>query len=132
MFYMIIEHFRDGDPVPVYQRFRDDGRLAPEGLLYGASWVTEDFRRCFQIMEGEDRALLTQWTARWADDRVRGHSRRHVAGGGGDTRAPSCDRAVHVIVPVVLEVYGVAAARPPARPCVARVVRRPPDQRVGR
>src|SRR5438094_8608797 len=64
-------------------------------------------------MECEDRALLTQWTARWADDRVRGHSRRHVAGGGGDTRAPSCDRAVHVIVAVVLEVYGVAAARRP-------------------
>ena len=67
MLYMIIEHFRDGDPVPVYQRFRDHGRLAPGGLRYVASWVTEDFRRCFQIMECEDRALLTQWTARWAD-----------------------------------------------------------------
>ena len=110
MLYMIIEHFRDGDPVPVYQRFRDHGRLAPEGLRYVANWVTEDFRRCFQIMECEDRALLTQWTARWADDRVRGHSRRHVAGGGGDTRAPSCDRAVHVIVPVVLAVLVVLLA----------------------
>ena len=128
MLYMIIEHFRDGDPVPVYQRFRDHGRLAPEGLRYVPSWVTEDFRRCFQIMECEDRALLTQWTARWADDRVRGHSRRHVAGGGGDTRAPSCDRAVHVIVPVVLEVYGVAAARRPARPDGDRLVGAHRDQ----
>jgi len=39
----------------------------PQGLGYVASWVTEDFRRCFQIMECEDRALLTQWTARWED-----------------------------------------------------------------
>ena len=27
MLYMIIEHFRGGDPVPVYRRFRDEGRL---------------------------------------------------------------------------------------------------------
>ncbi len=39
----------------------------PQGLRYVASWVTEDFRRCFQIMECEDRALLRQWTARWED-----------------------------------------------------------------
>ena len=43
MLYMIIEHFRDGDPLPVYRRLRDEGRLAPEGLRYVASWVTEDF-----------------------------------------------------------------------------------------
>jgi hypothetical protein len=64
---MIIEHFRDGDPLPVYRRFRDEGRLAPEGLLYVASWVTEDFRRCFQIMQCEARALLNDWMARWQD-----------------------------------------------------------------
>jgi len=67
MQYMVIEHFRNGDPLPVYSRFRDHGRLAPEGLRYVASWVTEDSRRCFQIMECEDRALLTQWTACWDD-----------------------------------------------------------------
>ena len=31
MLYMIIENFR-GDPVPVYRRFRDQGRMAPDGL----------------------------------------------------------------------------------------------------
>lgn len=67
MLYMIVEHFRDGDPAPVYRRFRDQGRLAPEGLRYVASWVTDDFRRCFQIMECENPELLTQWTARWQD-----------------------------------------------------------------
>jgi hypothetical protein len=37
MLYMVVEHFREGDPVPVYRRFRDEGRLAPEGLRYHAS-----------------------------------------------------------------------------------------------
>ncbi len=64
---MIIENFPDGDPLPVYRRFRDRGRLAPDGLRYVASWVTDDFRPCFQIMECEERALLAQWTARWDD-----------------------------------------------------------------
>lgn len=66
MTYMVIERFR-GDALPVYRRFRDHGRLAPEGLTYVASWVTDDFRRCFQIMECEDRQLLLEWTARWED-----------------------------------------------------------------
>ncbi len=67
MLYMIVEHFRDGDALPVYRRFRDQGRLAPDGLRYVASWVTNDFRRCFQIMECEDPQLLAQWMARWED-----------------------------------------------------------------
>jgi hypothetical protein len=67
MLYMVVEHFRDGDPLPVYRRFRDQGRLAPEGLRYVASWVTEDFRRCFQVMECDDPQLLARWMARWED-----------------------------------------------------------------
>jgi hypothetical protein len=65
--YMIIENFRDGDARPVYRRFRDQGRLAPDGLQYVASWVTEDFHRCFQVMECDDPALLAQWMAQWSD-----------------------------------------------------------------
>lgn len=67
MLFMIIEHFRDGDPVPVYRRFRDEGRLAPEGLVYVASWVTSDLTRCYQVMECQDRALLDVWMAGWSD-----------------------------------------------------------------
>lgn len=67
MLFMIIERFRDGDPGPVYQRFRDRGRLMPEGLAYLGSWVTEDLRACFQVMECRDRALLDQWMANWND-----------------------------------------------------------------
>ena len=67
MLYMIVEHFHDGDPVPVYRRFRDEGRLAPDGLRYVASWVRDDLARCYQVMECDDRALLDAWTAAWAD-----------------------------------------------------------------
>ena len=67
MLFMIIEHFRGRDPVPVYRRFREHGRLAPDGLRYVSSWVTQDLTRCYQVMECEDPSLIAQWTACWAD-----------------------------------------------------------------
>jgi len=67
MLYMVIEHFRDGDAIPVYRRFRDRGRLMPEGLRYVSSWITGDFQRCFQVMECEDRRLLEEWMSHWKD-----------------------------------------------------------------
>lgn len=67
MLYMIIESFKNGDPVPVYRRFRDHGRLAPETLKYISSWVTLEMTKCYQLMECEDRRLLEQWIARWND-----------------------------------------------------------------
>jgi hypothetical protein len=67
MLYMVIEDFRGGDPAPVYQRLRDRGRLLPEGLRYVDSWVTQDFKRCFQIMECTERAALDRWIAEWKD-----------------------------------------------------------------
>ena len=65
--YMIIEHFREGEARPVYERFRQHGRLAPDGLQYVSSWVTTDLRRCYQVMQCADRALLDQWIAAWSD-----------------------------------------------------------------
>jgi hypothetical protein len=65
--YMVIEHFKNQDAVPVYRRFRDRGRLAPEGLTYVSSWVDDRFERCYQIMETEDRSLLEHWIANWSD-----------------------------------------------------------------
>lgn len=64
---MIVEHFKDGNARPVYERFRARGRLAPEGLEYISSWVTSDLTRCYQVMECENRALLEQWIAAWKD-----------------------------------------------------------------
>ncbi|MCA1556710.1 MAG: DUF3303 domain-containing protein [Acidobacteria bacterium] len=64
---MVVEHFKDGDALPVYRRFREHGRLAPEGLIYVSSWVDERFQRCFQIMATDERNLLDQWLANWSD-----------------------------------------------------------------
>jgi hypothetical protein len=67
MLYMVIEHFRGGDAVPVYRRFRDEGRLVPEGLSYVTSWVAGDLSHCYQVMACSDRAALDAWIARWFD-----------------------------------------------------------------
>ncbi|MBM3264414.1 MAG: DUF3303 family protein [candidate division Zixibacteria bacterium] len=66
MLYMIVEHLK-GDPVPVYRRFRDRGRLAPDGLHCVSSWVTSDLQKCYQIMECADRRLLETWMDQWSD-----------------------------------------------------------------
>jgi hypothetical protein len=65
--YMVIETFKNGDAAPVYRRFRDRGRLAPPGLSYISSWVSDSLERCYQLMETEDRTLLDQWIANWSD-----------------------------------------------------------------
>lgn len=67
MLFMVIEHFRDADPVPVYRRFRDKGRMMPDGLVYVGSWVEAGFQRCFQLMECDDIGLLQSWLLNWRD-----------------------------------------------------------------
>jgi hypothetical protein len=64
---MIVENFKNRDPVPVYRRFRDHGRLAPEDLVYVSSWVDDKLERCFQLMEATERELLDEWMANWRD-----------------------------------------------------------------
>ena len=44
MQYMIVETFTHG-PAPVYARFREHGRLAPDGLRYVSSVITKDGAR---------------------------------------------------------------------------------------
>jgi hypothetical protein len=66
MKYMVIETFLAG-PLPVYERFREKGRMAPEGLTYVDSWVTTDGMQCFQLMECEDESLLGEWMVAWKD-----------------------------------------------------------------
>ncbi len=65
--YMVLERFHDRNPVPVYTRFREQGRLAPDGLRYVASWVSKDLSCCYQVMETPQRKLLDDWIGRWCD-----------------------------------------------------------------
>ena len=67
MLYMVIERFKNRDAIAVYRRFREKGRMTPEGLSYVESWVETSFDRCFQVMECEDARLLEEWAAQWRD-----------------------------------------------------------------
>ena len=67
MLFMVIEHFRDQDGKAVYRRFRDKGRMTPEGLRFVESWVAADLSRCFQIMACDDVAIIQKWAAEWSD-----------------------------------------------------------------
>ena len=67
MLYMVIERFKNQDAKSVYRRFRDKGRMAPEGLAYIDSWVETNFDRCFQLMECTSPRLLEEWADHWRD-----------------------------------------------------------------
>ena len=67
MLFMVIERFRDRDAKAVYRRFREQGRMAPDGLTYVGSWIEANFDRCFQLMECSDARLLQDWILAWAD-----------------------------------------------------------------
>jgi hypothetical protein len=64
---MVIERFKNRDAEAVYRRFRERGRMAPDGLSYIESWVETNFDRCFQLMECRDVQLLNQWATHWQD-----------------------------------------------------------------
>ena len=64
---MVIERFRDGDPAPIGERFRRDGRMLPPGVVYETSWIDSIGMRCFQLMSAPDRVSLDPWIARWRD-----------------------------------------------------------------
>lgn len=67
MLFMVIERFKNRDAAAVYQRFREHGRMLPDGLKYIESWTEATFDRCFQLMECEDPRLFEQWVSRWQD-----------------------------------------------------------------
>ena len=67
MLFMVVEHFKDRDPAPVYKRFAELGRLMPDGLSYVNSWIEVGMDRCFQVMETDDPALLQEWIKNWGD-----------------------------------------------------------------
>jgi hypothetical protein len=67
MLFMVIEHFDGSNPQPVYKRFAERGRMAPDGLKYVASWIEVGMGRCFQVMEADDPMPLQTWISNWND-----------------------------------------------------------------
>jgi len=67
MLFMVIERFLDHNATAVYRRFREKGRMLPDGLKYVDSWVEVNGNRCFQLMECDDVQLFQQWITHWSD-----------------------------------------------------------------
>ena len=67
MLFMVIESFRNQDAKAIYRRFRDKGRMTPEGVTFVASWVAADLGRCFVVLDCDDVALLQRFVAEWSD-----------------------------------------------------------------
>lgn len=67
MLFMVIERFKNGQAEAVYQRFKERGRMLPEGLKYIESWTEENFDRCFQLMQCDDARLFDEWISHWQD-----------------------------------------------------------------
>jgi hypothetical protein len=67
MLFFVIEDFRGRDPKAIYRRFRDKGRLAPEGFNVHHSWIAGDMSRCFMLVEADDVTLLQRWVVEWAN-----------------------------------------------------------------
>jgi hypothetical protein len=65
MLFMAIERFKD--TAGVYRRFRDKGRMLPDGLNYVDSWVDVQHGRCFQLMESDTVERFQAWIANWRD-----------------------------------------------------------------
>ena len=64
---MVIERFAPGAKEKVYERFREKGRMLPDGLTYIDSWLEKDGDRCFQLMETNDHSLFDRWIDNWKD-----------------------------------------------------------------
>ena len=67
MLFMVIERFKPDSLERIGERFRQSGRLLPDGVKYHASWVDSAGTRCFQIMEAPQQEFLDVWIAHWND-----------------------------------------------------------------
>jgi hypothetical protein len=67
MLYMVIERFKEGAAPEIYRRFREKGRMMPQGLECVSSWIDFDFKICWQLMQTEDSKLFDQWIENWRD-----------------------------------------------------------------
>ena len=67
MLYMIIETFHPGKVKELYKRFEEKGRQLPAGVQYVNSWVDEDLKKCYQVMESDSEEKIHTWIQHWAD-----------------------------------------------------------------
>ena len=51
----------------LYQRYEQQGRQLPDGVNYIDSWIDEDVKTCYQLMESDSFENLNLWISRWND-----------------------------------------------------------------
>lgn len=67
MLYMVVEQFKQDAAPEIYRRFREKGRMMPDGLTYVSSWIDLDFKICYQLMQTENASLFQRWIDSWKD-----------------------------------------------------------------
>ena len=64
---MIIETFHQNKVKQLYERFAEKGRQLPEGVNYINSWIDEDVKICYQVMESDSEEKIHRWIKHWED-----------------------------------------------------------------
>ena len=67
MLYMIIETFHPNKVKQLYKRFEEKGRQLPAGVQYINSWIDEDVKKCYQVMESVTEEKIQEWVQHWID-----------------------------------------------------------------
>ncbi len=65
--YMVIENYREGCFEKIYDRFHKHDRMLPDGLFFIESWLKNNGKRCFQLMETGNPELFKTWITNWED-----------------------------------------------------------------
>ncbi|HUK30450.1 MAG TPA: DUF3303 family protein [Candidatus Acidoferrum sp.] len=64
---MVIERFKERGAKQVGERFKQKGRMLPEGVTYIESWMDPSGAFCYQIVDSPNRELLDEWMSGWDD-----------------------------------------------------------------
>jgi hypothetical protein len=64
---MIIETFHPNQVKQLYKRFEEKGRQLPAGVHYINSWIDEDIKTCYQVMESDTEEKIHEWVRHWND-----------------------------------------------------------------
>ena len=67
MQFMVIETYRNQDAKTIYGRFRDKGRMLPEGLTFVGQLGDRRPRPSFVVVECDKVATLQRWVVEWSD-----------------------------------------------------------------
>ena len=67
MLFMVIEDMSLGGLDPIHDRFERRGRMLPAGVEYISSWIEDNGRRCYQLMQAPTVALVEEWASNWSD-----------------------------------------------------------------